>query len=269
MSPPPHACVCVCVSLSLSQHGSWNMAKSRLRRPLHSVILAGDTSERLVRDMVDFLASENWYAQHGVPWKRGYLLHGTPGSGKTSFVTAVAGHLGLNIYALSLGSAGLTDDALQSLLLTVPPHSIVLIEDIEAAFSRGMGGAADAPSPSLLTLSGLLNALDGVSSQDGCLIFLTTNFPQQLPERLVRSGRIDVKVPFACATKEQIRRLWRSFYPQSDDAELENAFVEAAPADVLAMADLQGLLLDHKREPREALRAMRELVRKLNTGNPE
>ncbi len=64
------------------EHGSWNMAKARLRRPLQSVILDGGTADELLRDAVEFLSSELWYAERGVPWKRGYLLYGEPGSGK-------------------------------------------------------------------------------------------------------------------------------------------------------------------------------------------
>ncbi len=81
-------------------------------------------------------------------------------------MTALAGHLGLNIYSLSLGSAGMTDEALQSLMLTVPSRSLLLVEDVEAAFSRGLG-ADESQQQSQLTLSGLLNALDGVAAQEG------------------------------------------------------------------------------------------------------
>lgn len=240
------------------EHGSWNMAKTRLRRPLESVILPGETAASLVRDVQDFLRAEMWYAEHGIPWKRGYLLHGVPGSGKTSFVTALAGHLGLNIYSFSLGNAGMTDDALQSLMITVPPRSIVLMEDLEAAFSRGLGGNGDSAA-SQLTLSGLLNALDGATSQEGSLTFLTTNFPQMLPERLLRSGRIDVRVEFGLATKTQVRQLFQAFYGPGH-SELESAFVDAYPDQAMSMADLQGLLLEHKNSAINATFALKSLL---------
>ncbi len=57
-------------------------------------------------DARDFLASEEWYADRGIPFRRGYLLHGVPGSGKTSLIHAVAGALGLDIYVISLSSKG-------------------------------------------------------------------------------------------------------------------------------------------------------------------
>ena len=72
----------------------------------------------------------------GIPYRRGYLLHGPPGSGKTSFIQALAGELGYNICLLNLAERGLTDDKLNHLLGLVPERSIVLLEDIDSAFSK-------------------------------------------------------------------------------------------------------------------------------------
>lgn len=250
------------------EHGSWNMAKTRLRRPLDSVILPEELGTSIVCDVQEFLQSEAWYAEHGIPWRRGYLLYGVPGSGKTSFVTALAGHLGLNIYALSLGNAGMTDDALQSLMITVPPRSIVLVEDLEAAFSRGLGSDDGTPgdaTASQLTLSGLLNALDGATSQEGSITFLTTNYPHMLPERLVRSGRIDMRIEFGLATKKQIRQLFQAFFGVGTHQKLEDSFVDACPEQQLSMADLQGLLLEYKHSPEQVTPALKRFIEKRST----
>uniref|UniRef100_A0A6B2LQT6 ATPase AAA-type core domain-containing protein n=1 Tax=Arcella intermedia TaxID=1963864 RepID=A0A6B2LQT6_9EUKA len=66
----------------------------RLRRPFDSVILPGELSEELYKDVVDFLNNSDWYSTRGIPYRRGYLLYGPPGCGKSSFVQALAGHLG-------------------------------------------------------------------------------------------------------------------------------------------------------------------------------
>ena len=70
----------------------------------------------------------------GIPYRRGYLLHGPPGSGKTSFIQCLAGQLEYNICVLNLGERGMTDDRLSHLLSNTPPQSIILLEDIDAAF---------------------------------------------------------------------------------------------------------------------------------------
>lgn len=74
--------------------------------------------------------------QLGVPWRRGYLLHGPPGSGKTSFIQALAGSLGYDIYIINLSLRGLADDKLALLMSQAPSQSIILIEDVDAAFNK-------------------------------------------------------------------------------------------------------------------------------------
>jgi chaperone BCS1 len=71
----------------------------------------------------------------GIPYRRGYLLHGPPGSGKSSFIQALAGSLEYNICVMSLSERGLTDDKLNHLLANVPERSLILLEDIDAAFA--------------------------------------------------------------------------------------------------------------------------------------
>ena len=69
----------------------------------------------------------------GIPYRRGYLLHGPPGSGKSSFIQALAGSLNYDICLLNLSERGLADDKLIHLLSNTPERSFVLIEDVDAA----------------------------------------------------------------------------------------------------------------------------------------
>ncbi len=148
----------------------------RRRRPLGSVILDEGLSDKLLQDVQEWRRSAAWYMERGIPYRRGYLLHGSPGSGKSSFITAIAGHLHYNICILNLAEHGLTDDRLSLALSTVPPQSVVLLEDIDAAFVQRDAGS----SFSRLTFSGLLNALDGVASSEERLVFMTTNHVERL-----------------------------------------------------------------------------------------
>jgi chaperone BCS1 len=94
-----------------------------------------------------------------VPYRRGYLLHGPPGTGKTSFTQAVSGELKLNLCYLNLSNGDVDDDELNRLLAEAPPRSIILLEDIDAIFKQ-----RDQMAASKLSFSGFLNALDGVRS---------------------------------------------------------------------------------------------------------
>lgn len=99
----------------------------------------------------------------GVPYRRGYLLHGPPGTGKTSFTQAIAGALKLNICYLNLSSGRMDDDGLNRALNNAPSQSIILLEDIDAIFvSRESVNQSD--EGRRISFSGLLNALDGVRS---------------------------------------------------------------------------------------------------------
>ena len=87
----------------------------------------------MLADAKEFLVSERWYTERGIPYRRGYLLWGIPGGGKSSLVMAIASELKLPIYSLQLSSQALTDESLHRLLqnMTITP-SILLLEDIDA-----------------------------------------------------------------------------------------------------------------------------------------
>lgn len=60
------------------------------------------------------------YIRKGIPFRRGYLLHGVPRSGKTSLINSLAGELGLDICVLIMSSKGMNDDILMKLIKNVP-----------------------------------------------------------------------------------------------------------------------------------------------------
>ncbi|KAJ5235081.1 uncharacterized protein N7469_004249 [Penicillium citrinum] len=189
----------------------------RRKRPLESVVLAEGVKERIVGDVQDFIGSASWYHDRGIPYRRGYLLYGPPGTGKSSFIQALAGELDYDIAILNLSERGLTDDRLNHLLTIVPNRTLVLLEDVDAAFSnRRTQSDADGYRGANVTFSGLLNTLDGVASAEERIIFLTTNHVERLDEALVRPGRVDMTVRLGEITRYQVARLWDRFYEEID-----------------------------------------------------
>lgn len=188
----------------------------RRKRPLESVVLDEGVKERIVTDVKDFLGSGSWYHDRGIPYRRGYLLYGPPGTGKSSFIQALAGELDYDIAILNLSERGLTDDRLNHLLTIVPNRTLVLLEDVDAAFANRRQTDVDGYRGANVTFSGLLNALDGVASAEERVLFLTTNHVDRLDPALVRPGRVDMTVRLGAVTRYQVNCLWDRFYGELD-----------------------------------------------------
>jgi len=235
------------------------------KRPLNSVVLEEGVKERIVGDLKAFLDTRTWYLDRGIPYRRGYLLYGPPGTGKSSFIQALAGELDFNIAMLNVNERGLTDDRLNHLLTNIPQRTIVLLEDADAAFVNRTQVDVEGYSGATVTFSGLLNALDGVGSAEGRIIFLTTNHVERLDEALVRPGRVDLPIRFGEATAGQMERLWDRFYADVDhDGSGRRRFVERARhlglIDKTSTAALQGLFLYNKGDMEGAISMLDDLA---------
>jgi chaperone BCS1 len=227
----------------------WRQVDAQPRRRIESVVLDGDIRDHLLQDVQDFFAKRAWYAEMGIPWRRGYLLHGPPGTGKTSVVFAIAGQLRLNLCWLSLTNPKLTDQTISGLLQKTPPRSLILIEDVDAFFT------ARQKQDNLIAVSfsGLLNALDGVAAQEGRIVFLTTNHKTLLDAAMIRPGRIDVTYELGLASRKQVRALFLRFHPDAL-AEAERV-ASCVPEQSLSPAQIQQDLLIHP-EPQKAAEAI-------------
>lgn len=224
----------------------------RRKRTIDSVILDEGLKEDLLDDMKDFLSSAKWYADRGIPYRRGYLLYGPPGSGKSSVIQALAGELDYNICILNLSENHLTDDRLNHLMNHVPDRSILLLEDIDAAFSDRKQ-TDEHGYHSGVTFSGLLNSLDGVASADERIIFMTTNHPEKLDPALIRPGRVDYKELIDNATEFQVRQMFLRFY-EGKEAECDLFLAKVVELNQpISTAQLQGLFVYNKGNPQGAI----------------
>jgi chaperone BCS1 len=222
----------------------WREVARKIPRPIESVILDGTLRDEMLADVRSFLADHDRYRNLGAPYRRGYLFYGPSGSGKSSLIEALAGVNARDLYALNLARAGLDDVILNELLITVPPRGAVLIEDCDAVFHHREREAdtTRAALSSMVTFSGLLNALDGVGTKDGQLVFMTTNYIERLDEALIRPGRVDVQAFIGNATRAQAAAMFSRFHPGSARAV---EFADTVPIDEVKMAAIQGHLLSH------------------------
>lgn len=240
----------------------------RKKRPLGSVVLDEGVKESVVNDVQDFLQRQQWYVDRGIPYRRGYLLFGPPGSGKTSFIQALAGELDFSVAMINLSEMGMTDDKLAYMLTKLPKRSILLLEDADAAFVNRRQRESDGYSGATVTFSGLLNALDGVAAGEERIAFLTTNHIDRLDPALIRPGRVDMMLRIGEATRFQAGQMWDRFYGDVDaDHDGRRRFLERL--DELGLfgvgpdgkpsnrhtstAAIQGLFLFNKNEMQSAI----------------
>jgi chaperone BCS1 len=191
----------------------WDCSENYTPRLLDSVVLQPGDKERLVDDIGRFRRSKQRYSRLGVPYHRGYLLYGPPGTGKTSLVSALAAHCGLSVYCVNLTE--FNDRSLTAAVSQIPRDSVVLFEDIdcmkggqkrEATCGTDKEGKPEkGSSANGVTLSGLLNVLDGFLAPTGVLFMMTTNHMEALDPALLRPGRIDYKLYRA---RRRMRRKW-------------------------------------------------------------
>jgi len=188
----------------------WSQLAEKRIRSLESVVLPNSVKESLIVDLQEFTSKEtaDWYHYHGIPYKRSYLFYGPPGSGKSSFIHAMAGLIGRNVYYLQPAHPEFTDDMLRNSIIDADKNSIIVMEDIDALFDEQRNSKSE-KCP--LTFSGLLNALDGLTNIDGHIFVLTTNFVEKLDPALIRDGRVDFRVEFPNASREQMVQMFFEF----------------------------------------------------------
>lgn len=304
---------------------SWQRCMTRSSRPMSTVILNEKVKKDLLEDVTDYLdpATRRWYSNRGIPYRRGYLLYGPPGTGKSSLSLALAGFFRMKIYMVSLSSPVATEENLASLFIELPKKCVVLLEDIDTAGLTHTredtkddvkeDASADVPAtpaprstskrttvaptvPGRLSLSGLLNILDGVASQEGRVLIMTTNHLEKLDKALIRPGRVDMVVNFGLADADMAAAIFRAIYvpyegessygsgSKVDSIDIEEKQKDTSQADKeraqvaehvkllgdkfgaelpeyeFSPAEIQGLLLKHKRDPDGVFKVLADWV---------
>ncbi|EAQ85121.1 hypothetical protein CHGG_09135 [Chaetomium globosum CBS 148.51] len=219
-----------------STEPQWQRCMSRTSRPFSTVILNDQLKQDLIDDVTDYLnpTTRRWYANRGIPYRRGYLLYGPPGTGKSSLSLALAGFFKMRIYIVSLSSVTANEENLATLFAELPRRCVVLLEDIDTAgltHTREDGTQAPAATAS-------------DDSDD-------TTTSSTRPAQPGRSGKREAAEAEAARKKaETIARV----------EVLAGEFAAKIPAHEFSPAEIQGFLLKNKRHPEKAVAGAEEWV---------
>jgi hypothetical protein len=213
------------------------------QRKMSSVIMESSIKTKILASIDSWLSGREWYVERGIPYKFTMLLHGVPGCGKTSLIRALASHYGMSIFVVNVN--GVSDTGLVEKIIDMPRKSILVLEDIDCVGINGMDRDSTEKSTNIsistnsLTMSGLLNALDGIIPLDEKIVIMTTNHIQKLDKALIRSGRCDLKVELVPLKKIEIEEFIELYFEEkrSVSEKLE-----------IRGSDLQSLYLEHKND---------------------
>lgn len=198
-------------------------------------LVLDDTVVRLIKDdFLLFLKREAWYKQHRLPFRRGYLLHGPPGNGKSSVIRAMLSEPGISGFTLDPFFAALDDSFLAKMFAQAAQATpaIVVLEDLDRFYPL-----SEKEPEAQISMQQLLNHLDGVGSQNGIVVVATANKPAILdPAILRRPGRFDRVVGFQNPSTELRERYLRQMHPALEAEDLTEC---ARITDGLSFAQLR------------------------------
>jgi len=216
--------------------GDWRKRAEIQPRSRDSVVLKEGQMDRILNYLNDFLANKEAYKKADIPFRTGILLYGDPGSGKSSTALAIANELKMNVYIITLSSL-LNDEALNDCFVNIPANSIIILEDIDIASAVK---ERDDDDSSGVTMTGMLNVLDGFQSPPGVITIMTTNRKEVLDKAIIRPGRVDLQEELDCLDNTQLHGLcsyFMGYVPEN--------LPEITPEDGITSAEIMGVVRKH------------------------
>lgn len=225
----------------------WDLMNSTIMRSYDSLFLKGKEKEKLFEYVKDFFSEDTKkdYEKYNIPYKCNVLLYGKPGTGKTSTILTIASYMNMNIGIIPV-SKGLDDMTLVHAMNSVKKNSckIIVLEDVDCLFTDRKTHDTTKNS---LTLSGLLNCLDGLFRNDGIMVFLTANNISFIDDAMLRSSRIDYKLYYDYAEESQIKACFDFYFPSTDGKEGYRKFYERFSCREITISMLQEFFFKHRK----------------------
>ena len=242
-------------------NGYWYLVGEQPARIMETIFIPQRDKDKMIDVVNKFISNRAFYERSGIPYRLGLALHGIPGTGKTSMVRALCHYLKRDLYLLDM--AKLDNDKLMEAFNSLPSRCVILIEDIDTyshctkrvvrdnsvpKSPNGDAGVIKAVQElSGITLSGVLNAIDGVVAVSDRILVVTTNHFDKLDWALKRKGRIDHDVWFGYMNEDTFRTMMSRTYPGFEVP------AEFKIPENITPVDLQSAILAYPEDPQKAL----------------
>lgn len=196
-------------------------------KQLKYLYLERETKKLFKNYLANFRNNREGFEKCGIIYKGGILLHGKPGCGKTSCITAIGTYLQKDIYYMDLKNYSCNeelDQALTSIKKQVKNGAVVVFEDIDCMSTVVLKNRDI--SDNSFTLSALLDILDGGSAPENFIFVITTNYREKLDEALIRPGRMDIALEIKFCNRYQLSKIYKNIYEKPLAEKYINSFPE-------------------------------------------
>ncbi|KAF5731983.1 P-loop containing nucleoside triphosphate hydrolases superfamily protein [Tripterygium wilfordii] len=227
----------------------WTSVPFKHPATFDTIAMESDLKNKVKADLESFVKAKQYYHRLGRVWKRSYLLYGPSGTGKSSFVAAMANFLGYDVYDIDLSKVR-EDSDLKMLLLQATTKSVIVIEDLDRFLTQ---------KSSTVSLSGILNFMDGLLNSccaEERIMVATMNNKDQIDPAILRPGRIDVHIHFPVCDFSAFKHLASSYLGLKDHKlfpQVEEVF-NNNPS--LSPAEIGELMIANRSSPSRALKTV-------------
>lgn len=230
------------------ENGRWKSVPFSHPATMDTVLMDGDLKNKVKSDLELFVKSKQYYHRLGRVWKRSYLLYGPSGTGKSSFIAAMARFLCFDIYNIDLSRVS-DDSDLKMLLVQTTTKSLIVIENLDELLSA---------KSTAVSLSGILSFMDGIISYCGeeRVMVFTINGKDQVDQTVIKPGRIDVHIHFPPCDFSAFKSLATSclgvkehkLFPQVEESFQNGAY--------LSQEEISDIMIANRNSPSRALKSV-------------